>query len=613
MIDNTRPCDSRSRKVNRYTRTELETIVHRQRMPLSDQQMRRMSLTNLCDYIRQYPAMKKKRNEAIRKRKEEDERKRKVEEKRIMERKKMYERQRAFRQEKALIATLLAEKRKAREEKEKLAKRNCEKRSLVPLRDYQKKVVRFMKTHDRLLVYHKMGTGKTLTAVVVSQCFLDAFPRRRVVVVSPASLLDNFKKAMREYGDVRHASKYEFYSIQKCTSLLKKGELDCKNKLVIIDEVHNYKANVRRGKHGEIISGKNVFHGYQCFLRAAKLLLLTGTPLYNNILDTNVYKVLLNYNPTTMNSLPLFDVIESFKKEPLDILKCKISYHSFEKNDEDFPKRINKLVRIIMKPEYEKQYRNILSEISNDSEKKLLPRVFENYSESNENQFFNLTRRATQNIDNDLELNRKLQYVKHLVAKYEKRNKHLSPEDQYKIVIYSQFKDHGIHLIQNVLHVPYATISGDTKVKERAHLVQQYNEGKITVLFLTKAGGEGLDLKGTDAIVVMEPTWNDNSTEQVVARAIRYRSHEHRDGGRRKVKVYRLCHVTEEDVNPTSKTFIRNYLRRATTKFPRASELMNHLISCDWIMEIYQRAKQKQLARFEKELEKLSIENNPCE
>ena len=61
MIDNTRPCDSRSRKVNRYTRTELETIVHRQRMPLSDQQMRRMSLTNLCDYIRQYPAMKKKK------------------------------------------------------------------------------------------------------------------------------------------------------------------------------------------------------------------------------------------------------------------------------------------------------------------------------------------------------------------------------------------------------------------------------------------------------------------------------------------------------------------------------------------------------------------------
>ena len=150
-------------------------------------------------------------------------------------------------------------------------------------------------------------------------------------------------------------------------------------------------------------------------------------------------------------------------------------------------------------------------------------------------------------------------------------------------------------------------------MKERAHLVQQYNEGKITVLFLTKAGGEGLDLKGTDAIVVMEPTWNDNSTEQVVARAIRYRSHEHRDGGRRKVKVYRLCHVTEEDVNPTSKTFIRNYLRRATTKFPHASELMNHLVSCDWIMEIYQRAKQKQLARFEKELEKLSIENNPCE
>lgn len=40
---------------------------------------------------------------------------------------------------------------------------------------------------------------------------------------------------------------------------------------------------------------------------------------------------------------------------------------------------------------------------------------------------------------------------------------------------------------------------------------------------------------------------------------------------------------------------------------------MIHLISCDLIVEIYQRAKQTQLAQFGKELEKLSIENNPCE
>ena len=45
-------------------------------------------------------------------------------------------------------------------------------RNQKKLRSYQKNVVRFMKQHNRLFVFHKMGTGKTLTAVTVSQSYL---------------------------------------------------------------------------------------------------------------------------------------------------------------------------------------------------------------------------------------------------------------------------------------------------------------------------------------------------------------------------------------------------------------------------------------------------------
>ena len=621
MLNENRPCDSKNRKKDRYTRKELENLVVMHHLPISSMAVKKMSMDDLCKYIKEYPEKHKKKIALMRVKKQHLVKKKKLEQ----DKKKKYIEQKkkriAFQKQKALVKKLLDEKRKARqkEEKKKLelaakakAKKNCVFRSLVGLRDYQKNVVRYMNKHDRFLVYHKMGTGKTITAVTVSQCYLDKYPNSKVIVVSPASLLDNFKKGMMEYGNIRHKSQYEFYSIQKCTSLLKQDKLNCEGKLVIIDEVHNYKADIRIDKYGKIITGNNIFEGYKCFLKASKLLLLTGTPLYNRPIDVNLYKVLLNYNPETMSSLPILDLVKYFKKEPIETLKCKLSYYSVEKNDKDFPARINKVVKIPMLPAYEKEYKKILAEIKPNVTKEVIPKVFSKYKSSNENQFLNLTRRATQNIDNNTKLNRKLFYVKDLIEKYDKRNQKLPPKERYKLVIYSQFKDHGINLIKNIINVPYGTISGDAKVSERARIVKDYNDGKITILFITKAGGEGLDLKGTDAVILMEPTWNDNSSEQVIARAIRFRSHEERPESRKKVRVYRLCHVAKEDLTSTTQKYIKKYIKDTKAKVPKIVDLANNLISCDLIMEVFQEAKQNVLNLFDVALQKLSIENNSC-
>jgi len=41
------------------------------------------------------------------------------------------------------------------------------------------------------------------------------------------------------------------------------------------------------------------------------------------------------------------------------------------------------------------------------------------------------------------------------------------------------------------------------------------------------SGAEGLDLKGTKMMQIMEPHFNQAKIDQVVGRAIRYKSHEH--------------------------------------------------------------------------------------
>jgi superfamily II DNA/RNA helicase len=85
--------------------------------------------------------------------------------------------------------------------------------------------------------------------------------------------------------------------------------------------------------------------------------------------------------------------------------------------------------------------------------------------------------------------------------------------------------------------IPYGEFTGQMNKKERDRLVQEYNEGKKRVLLVSSAGGEGLDLKGTRLIQVLEPHWNAEKLKQVEGRAIRYKSHDHLPSKERKVLV----------------------------------------------------------------------------
>ena len=473
------------------------------------------------------------------------------------------------------------------------------KRSVKKLRDYQKNVVEYMKRNNRLLVFHKMGTGKTLTAVTVSQSFLDDFPNHKVIVISPATLIDNFKKEMFDsYRNIKHKNRYEFFSIQKATNLFKEGKLNCENSLIIIDEVHNYRT-LMKWKKGELKSGKNVFYIKPCIEVAQKVLLLTGTPVYNSPKDLNNLKTFLK----------------------TDDLRCMISYHDYEKDDSNFPQRIDIPVFIQMSPEYEEEYNKIMEEIYSDNEMQriLSLRYFNNDNPNSLKKFATAIRRATQNLDSSLENNKKLEFINNLIGKIYRKNKRRTIENRYKIIIYSSYKNHGINLVKQLMpddkkYLPYATISGDTKMSDRQKKVRLYNQGKINVLFLTKAAGEGLDLKGTDAIIIMEPNWNENSIEQVIARAIRFKSHENREPSRKIVRVIQLYHVKEYDRNEE----YLNDLKRETNDLEKNEKYDGYKFhihgdsSCDEIMRSFSIKKQVILKKIENDLKELSIENNDC-
>ncbi len=75
--------------------------------------------------------------------------------------------------------------------------------------------------------------------------------------------------------------------------------------------------------------------------------------------------------------------------------------------------------------------------------------------------------------------------------------------------------------------------------------------------------------------------------------------------------MLRLCHVAKEDTTKASDTFVKDYLRVEVDEVPKLKDLSENLISCDLIVETFQKAKQKVLNLFDRELQKLSIEANP--
>ena len=129
--------------------------------------------------------------------------------------------------------------------------------------------------------------------------------------------------------------------------------------------------------------------------------------------------------------------------------------------------------------------------------------------------------------------NPKMRYIIDNVKKWVKNNE--------KIVIYSSFIEKGVKILQdelNKLKIKNDKIIGEVSKIRRQEIVNTYNNNKINVLLISKAGGEGLDLKGTRRIIIFEPAFNKNVIEQAKARGIRYKSHEGLK--EKKVDVYYL-------------------------------------------------------------------------
>ncbi len=407
---------------------------------------------------------------------------------------------------------------------------SCVSRSKVSLGIHQKKVVNYINDpmNDSLLVVHHTGSGKTLSALVASQCYLDEYPNNTIIVISPASLMRNFEKEMIKYGSTL-SNNYKFYSFD---GFMRKKPNDCKNSMVIVDEVHNIRN--MKARYDSI---------YNCVKFSHKLLLLTATPFVNSLLD---FKPIINLlhkdnNITRIKSKYVSDVKPSYSINNLVIvngmfenylepsgdykkvlnnishlLEGKVSYVN-DKDSVYFPKVfIHKIEMYMSKIFYEKYIKALT--------------VDKQFGKSPE-KFYTGYRQAVNAVGDTEYLNQKLEKVIDLVKKGE------------KTLIFTNWIENGIRILENFLEkndVTYDSITGSVKPGLRMDIVEAYNKGLFQVLIISKAGSEGLDLKGTRDIIVMDPVWNFSVLEQIIGRGSRYKSHYHLNPEDQFLNVYLL-------------------------------------------------------------------------
>lgn len=406
-----------------------------------------------------------------------------------------------------------------------------EKIAKTTLKPHQERVLNRLEDEDAVLVYHGLGSGKTLTSLSAADKY-----NLPLNVVGPASLKHNFPKE-KEKHDIE--SKVDVSTYNKPVSF--------PESLLVFDEAHRMGRPESKRSH------------YPDTMKGRKTLFMTGTPIRNHPSELIPLMRGLNINIPRDSKVFNSKFIDEIKNNPgiiasifrgvkpgveykaknldqfKDLLKNKVDYHT--NSTEDYPEVKSSVIETEMTPKQNEAYEMALKQQPSLAYK-IRNGIDPSKAESRRlNAFLSATRQISNNptkfnlkatLEDAPKIQRAVKEIKNRVKK----------DKNYKGVTYSSYLDSGVYPMSELLKdVPHRIFTGNQSAKEKDEIVKDYNSGKIKQLLISGAGAEGLDLKGTKLMQILEPHWNKSLIDQVKGRAIRYKSHDHLPKDEQKVEV----------------------------------------------------------------------------
>lgn len=425
---------------------------------------------------------------------------------------------------------------------------------VTKLQPHQQRVIDKLKASHGVLAFHGLGSGKSLAAIAAADQLGE-----QADVVTPAPLVANYEKELKKHHDTAPTN----MRIRSYERAAKDDDLNTKG-LVVFDEAH-------RGRNADTNAAKLMRQSREAKYR----MMLTATPAYNSpadlapVLNAVAGRNVLPDDPQLFKQTfvgekteeaPFFTRVKGrLLGHPVDteshptlinrerLIQAARGYVDVHKGGgEGFPDRIDEMHEVGMSPKQKELYTFAEGKMPWYLRAKIragLPMSKQENKELNAfqgalRQISNTPRGFTKDVTdaNELEHSPKIQQVvNHLLAAKK-------GDPNHRGVIYSNYLDSGIYPVSRALKaagIEHNVFDGSVPTAKRAQMVQDYNSGKTPVMLLSGAGSEGLDLKGTKTMQLLEPHWHDQRPAQVIGRGIRYKSHEHLPENERKVRVMR--------------------------------------------------------------------------
>lgn len=453
----------------------------------------------------------------------------------------------------------------------------------VKLLPHQEELKKKLQGKHGLVLNWTVGSGKTIGAIAAAEAV-----GTKAQVVVPASLRENFKKEIKAY---KPKASFDINSYESFTS--KKPSV--KNKTLIFDEAHRLRTSKsNRSQTAQLLTGE-----------AKKVLLLTGTPIQNapheiaplvnvaagkKILPTSEKEFNSKYvqhqywNPGILRYLG-FKPVDEYHIKNIQEFRSKVKPYVDTyrpQNDPHAPIVRNADVSVDMSPMQAGIYSTLEKQLPSHLRKQIAEQLpMQPKDMGRLNAFLS----ASRQIANTSE-----KFYKEKVKKYSPKLLYaakLIKENKGQHLVYSNYLEAGVHPMSELLtaaKIPHATFTGELKDRERKALVNSYNKGKIRTLIVSSSGGEGLDLRNTRHVHILEPHWNEAKIDQVVGRSIRYGSHAALKPKDRTVTVYRYNSLLPKQVHgiflKTEKrpTSVDQYLRVLADKKKKLNqEFLNQL------------------------------------
>ncbi len=469
----------------------------------------------------------------------------------------------------------------------------------VKLKPHQTKIVKYMKESDArgIILFHGLGSGKTITSIAISKIY-----DRKVLIIVPASMrtqwIPELKKmevkmsnytvmsyegflSLLEQGKMENLEDYvvlvdEAHRIRSTTgkistSIVKK--LQTAHKVILLTGTPMVNSPLDMSPLVNAILGHNIMPLQEKLFREKFYILQSKSPprierrcnLYssvtcsdkgvkykNNLCRYHYIKSIRKTKKKLLNEdLEGLEMKEWKKKQTLRINKARavaklgiykpntseyqkfvsglVSYYKPETTIEDFPEVSTRTVKVPMSEEQNKIYLKAQKGVNLEDLNLLKSGVEITRKTSAMNAFLNATRQIS-NTWNGKEDTPKLKKVLETILKGPKPS-----------LVYSNWIGNGLRPLGSMLekkNLKFLEFSGGMSDAKKRKVVNDYNSGKLDVLLLSSSGGEGLDLKNTRQIHIMEPHWNEAKISQVIGRGIRYKSHINLPISERKVSVY---------------------------------------------------------------------------